>query len=321
MNTNTPWVARIVYGIGSIFFALVSTIIAWSSSADDITTLLMIPFGVVVWVIIFVTWGLRIVDENTFIVVERFGAYYYTRITPGIVILCLPGLIDRIAPEGGRGDFKYHRINLYADEPDNLIDFIDGSAAIGAQIWYRVNPAPDLSSDEKDGPYRWVYRVENTPNRIEEILDGVLRPILQNESIDSAQKNLGNISITIRKDPEIKKSLDELGVVLDPVKGFLITDIELDEETINIRRQALEGLKEAQKTAAKGKGFADSIRAIMRASEEDGGQPISFKEAREIFERQTALQTVRETGANVTLVASDIKGVNILLGIGEKERR
>lgn len=319
MDTNKPWVARLAYSIGSALCVFFSVAIALVLKAEWTTVVSMIPFGLLLWAIIYFVWGLRIVTENTFLVIERFGAFYRTKDTYGITFLCLPGLIDRVAPDGGRGDFKYHRINLYADEPDNLIDFTDGSAAIEAQIWYKINHDPDLSEDDKDGPYRSVYRVENTPNRIEEILDGALRPILQKESVDSAQQNLGDISKQIRDNPEIKKSLDELGVVLDPVKGFLITDVELSADTIQIRQQKLVGLKEAEKTAAEGKGYADAIRAIQRAAQENDGERISFKEAQEIFERQTGLKTIKETGANVTLVASDIKGANLLLGIGDKQ--
>lgn len=295
-----------------------STLMSWAFGAQGQTVIWMIIFGAILWMIIYLAWGLRIVSENTYLVVERFGAYYYVKTTAGIVVMCLPGLIDRVAPYGGRGDFKYHRIDLYTDEPDNKIDFVDGSATIVAQIWFRVNPNQQLSpQDNKDGPYRFVYRVENTENRIEEILDGTLRPVLQTESIDSAQKNMGDISRTIREMPEVKASLDELGVELDPNKGFLITDIKLDDETIAIRRQTLEGIKEAEKTAAKGKGFVGSILAIMELAKESGND-ISFSEAREIFERQVALDTVRNTGANVTLVAPSINGVNMLLGIGEQ---
>src|SRR6185436_15645049 len=173
--------------------------------------------GVLLGFGIYFLWGYLIVPQNEFRVVERLGEYYETK-EAGLRLMCLPGLIDRIAPHDGKWDYKWHRIGLYKDEGD-LMDFTDGSAKASAQVWYRVNPV------QTDAAAHWTYAVDDSPNRIEELFDAVARPLLQKEIIDSAQKNLDKISQEVMKDSGLISALEDMGVEQDPQKGFLLTDI------------------------------------------------------------------------------------------------
>ena len=264
-----------------------------------------------VWTTIFLVWGFRIVPTVHYIVVERLGQYYYTK-ENGWALLVLPGIIDRIAPDGGRGDYKYKKVDLYTSggSKDN-IDFTDGSAPIKAEIWYRINP------DQKDSPALWTYVVKDSEARVREVIDSVARPKLQKISIDEAQQNLDSISEGVRNDPGVQRALKNVGAQLDPTRGFLITDVELPPGIVTMREELLVGTKEAGKQATQGLGYVRTILAIIEEAKKNS-QTIGLEQAISIYQTQRALETLGKTGANITLVGENVKGVLMTMGLGGK---
>ncbi|MFA6416304.1 MAG: SPFH domain-containing protein [Candidatus Paceibacterota bacterium] len=303
---NLNWITLVVNAIGLTVFNGVSYLITESVGLNS--PIMITAPATILWFAIYLKQGLMVVPENEFRVVERFGQYYRC-VGGGLRLLCLPGIIDGVAKNGGTGDHKWHRIDLYKDEKDNLIDFVDGSAAVKIQVWYRIMKSADAAA-------RSVYVVKDTENRIEEIVDGEVRPILQKLSLDEAGKTLDEIGKQVIG--EVKESLEEMGIELDTKKGVILTDIVLSDDVVKIRQEMLKGEREAQKQLALGGGYVGAILAIVRAAKADGHE-ISFEEATEIYQTQRGLETIATKPGDLNFVSSGMSGVLVSLGVGSKE--
>lgn len=274
--------------------------------------------GITIWACIYVAWGIQQVEENCYLVIERFGKYYRTAHS-GLRILCLPNIVDRVAPNGGEGDYKWREIEL--NNPKNKLDFKDASAPFVAVIWYRVKKT-------FDGPERFTYEVKDTEARIKSTIDGSLRFLLQQYTIDGACEKLTDISLRVRQDSEIQNALDGLGIELDPDKGVIITDIVLPQSLIDVREETLRGEREAAKQKEQGAGYARAIMAIKEtmakgAKDKDGNivvkpKLISQEEARKIYETQRGLEVLAKKTGDIHFVSPDVNGMLLSLGVGDK---
>lgn len=272
--------------------------------------------GPLIWLSFYLSQGLTLVPQNSFLVIERLEQYYRTA-NEGVIVLLFPNWIDRIAPNGGQGDYKSHKVDYQTDAQNGgVVNFRDDSAKVIAEIWYSIkkDAVRSLGSSQDNAPYRWVYAVRDSGQRIVDIIVNAARPLLQTHTIDEAQINLRDIEKEVTESPGVLASLDAIGVQLDPNRGFLIKNIELPPETVRARRLALEGHKEAERQIAVGEGYANSILAIVRLAKAQG-EEISFDQARAIYEYQRGLEQLGKTGANISFVNPDIRGVMIALGM------
>lgn len=292
--------------LGSIVLSSFAVIIARQLNTPPPGIWLFALSGVVLWATIYVYYGFTLVPQNQYLVIERLRKYYRTART-GWTVLCFPGIIDSIAPNNGQFDFLYHDIDLYDNGRE--INFLDGSAPIRAKGYYKVDDR------DHEAPSKFSYIFAESKKRISEILLGVARPMLQVFSIDEAQKNLNEINRMIREVTE--KTLGEIGIVLHPERGFIIDDIILPEETRRARHLLLESEKKALSQKRLGLGYAQAITTIMKEAE-NIGSPITFEVAREIYETQRSFDTIAGTGANVTLVASNVRGLLKTLNLGKQ---
>lgn len=259
--------------------------------------------GAMLWGFTYLAIGLTIVPQQEVWIIERLGRFCRV-LRPGVSFLCLPGIIDKIRT---KESMKLRRIDLYEDEAGNEMDFEDGSAPIKAQVWFNIGV-------EDDDIKNFVYEVTNPKMWIEERFDDYIRPLLQDLTIDEAQKQKNQIATEASN--ALRDSVKKVtGAVLDKSKGLLITDILLSKETKEARAKRLEGQTEAERSAKVGKGYIDAIMAIIKGAE-DAGTKLTFDQARELYEKQRGLETIGRTGANVTFVAPDIKGVLRTINIG-----
>lgn len=279
--------------------------------------------SVFLWSALYVIWGFRIRGEKTWQTIERFGTFYRI-IHDGPRLLCLPGLIDKVREEGV---LQYGEIPLYsdADEKDNELDFADASAPVNAKIWGRVGRHDEIK-DEKtlveinEDIYRWTYATEQgqQKKRVEEVMDDVTRPILQGLKLDDANKQKREVAKKIIDDEDgnLKKSLAQIGFYLNPHEGLVISDIAIPPSVKKLREQVLEGEKDAERAARRGEGYAMAIKKVIEIAKKDGGGDITWEQARKIYETQRGLETLKETGANITFISRDVKGVLANIGIG-----
>lgn len=271
------------------------------------------PFGVpfftvLVWTGVFIVWGWLKQEPQEWLVVERFGTYHAMK--RGGISFVVPLVNSPIA----KGSFKRFSLSLFVGES---IDFTDGSAPITATAWLQIGNLADLEAGnipavmEQVG--RFVYRYTDPLEHARVALESVLRPKLQTLSIDQAQKKGHEVTDSIQG--EVGLTLAEAGLYLRDTMPVMIDDVKLPPEIIAQRAKRLEGETSAQEAAAAAKGPINAIRAIQKGSVETGGKEITFEEAREIYFREKTLSTLGETGANISMVASDMGGVTKMMDV------
>lgn len=271
------------------------------------------PFGVpfftvLVWTGVFIVWGWLKQEPQEWLVVERFGTYHSMK--RGGVSFVFPLVNTPVA----KGTFKMFSLDLFVGES---IDFTDGSAPITATAWLQIGNPADLEAGnisavmEQVG--RFVYRYTDPLEHARVALESELRPKLQALSIDQAQKKGHKATDSIRA--EVGQTLAEAGLYLRHKLPVMVDDVKLPPEIILQRAKRLEGETSAQEAAAAAKGPISAIRAIQEGSKNDAGVTITLEEAREIYFREKTLNTLSETGANISMVASDMAGVTKMMDV------
>jgi hypothetical protein len=259
----------------------------------------------ILFLAVYIALGIRVVPEAEAWVVERFGQRH--RICQkGLHLLCLPGLVDRVRQ---KVSLKLERTDLYKDETGNEIDFACGtSAPVKAQAWHKVG-------DSDEDIYKSVYEIDDPINFIEEVFDHFARPELEAKTLEEAQTKKFLKQLAKEAISELRDIIhDASGIWIDLKEGFLLTDIVIPAEYKAQRIKEIEGQKDAERATKRGKGYADAIAAIMKAAKESAS-PINFQEARDIFEKQRALETLEARQGNMNFVSPDIKGVMMSMGI------
>lgn len=292
------------------FPALVAVLIGW-----PLGSLINAPAGVAfflvcIWTGLLIVWGLKIVREQEFFVIERFGRFFSVKVR-GVRFLLMPGVIDHIRLHK---TFTAQEVDLYADDEGNELDFTDGSAPINASAWYHIANPTDVRKGNWDAVKEQVrcftYTVGDREKRIAQLFEGALRPLMQAMSIDQAQKS----SDKAAQDAADKagRGLKLIGVYPREEEAIIVHDVEIPNLIQEIRTRRLEGEANAQQATKEALGYAQSIKAIMVELSVDS------VEATRIYENQRALGAIQHTGANVTLVAPGITGVIGTLDMGKK---
>lgn len=302
---------------GSILFGLLGSTLGYFLEARDVSDILLnFTSGAIVWIAIVVAIGVRIVPQAEVWGVERLGQYH-RMLRSGIRILLFPNLVDQIK-ESNKASLKDERLDLYKDEVNNKFDFTNGSAAVKVQVWHRLAQRDENGGDTtEENLQKWLYAKTNPTGWIEEQLDDFIRPQLQECSIDEAQIKKQSVAQMAKEEARSVNGINITGSVGREIGRLLITDIVLPQDVIDARTETLKGQREAQKTQAIGKGYVGAILAIMKDAAE-AGNPITWEQALEVFDKQRALETIGRTGANITLVGQDVGGILKTLEVGNK---
>ncbi len=265
----------------------------------------LIITGILVWLTIFVVWNIVIPAGQEYLVIERLGKFYGIKHS-GIGFLCFRGIIDKVRDSG---NLKVRELKMYADEKDDFaIDFKDGSAPIDASIWHRIGKENSSWDEINRAIIAHVYAYKNPEGRVEEIVDGHTRPLLQSFSIDDAQEAKDSIAEKILGSEDVKRAMRKTGHFFVENKGLIISDIILPEEIRNLRRQVLEGKKDAERDIKKGAGYALAIKEVINKL------GTSTERGIDIYQTQRGFETIETTGSNVTFVAPDMKGLLVTVG-------
>lgn len=308
------WITAVVFFGGTIIALATGAYLSHIITTENLGWTPAIS-AALTWVAIYCFLGFKIVDNQDYAVIERFGEFNRI-IHSGPRILCFPGLIDKIAAQGS---LRYQEMPLFKDEPGYKVDFKDGSTAIEMRAFYRIGPYEEDDAEQTDEAiYRFTYSMEGeseVKERIEEVLESSVIPRLQQLSIGDALVQKDTVAGEVVRDLQVIEALKAVGVELSPLKGLIIPDIALPEEILKQRMKKLEGEAEADKQSAQGHGYARTIKAVM----DDLG--ISFDEARSVYENQRGLETLAAVQANVSFVAPNIKGVQQTMGIGDAAPR
>ena len=265
-------------------------------------------FGLgLIWMAVVISSGIMVLGQMEFAVMEVLGQFRK---------VWFKGLHFRVIGVEQvrmRGDFLAKRLELYADEAAPEMDFTDASSPIDASMWYRIGePGPITYARYKqlaDDVQKWVYAYKNPEERIYNLVDAELRPLLQSKSIDEASIDRNGIAKRVTE--EILPQLREMGIYLpSEEKRLVIEDIDLPDAVIQLRELKLKGEKLAAETEAESVGYWKAIKEI---ADKLG---VSTTEATRIYETQRGLNTLPEIKANVSLVSRDIGGVLGTINLG-----
>ncbi len=250
------------------------------------------------WVGIYLMYGIKFLEQRDFIVIERFGRFYRVALR-GVRLLCFPGLIDKIVK---KGTLEYLQLNLYEDAEGQEVDFKDGTAAIEGHAFYRIISG-GTDTDTTAHILRFTYEIVDPLGRLRNLLDNLIRGRLQAMTIDQASKQKDGMWDNIKSEGEISQ-LKQIGLELDDSRGIIITDIKLPEAIVKFRQQKLQGKADAERSTARGRGYSDSIRILQNKL------GISAQEAIALYNTQTGMELLREVKpGGMTFVAPGMQGV------------
>lgn len=308
------WVTPCVFFLGIFIAAKMGAVVATSTPNGLGIGHTPVFTAIVLWISLYAYWGFRIIPNKGYLVIERFGEF--NRIVhTGPRILCFPGLIDKII---ATGTLRNQELELFKDEtPVYRVDFTDGSAPVECKVWFRIGGNAEKISEIDENIYKFTYSLKDEKSvreRIEDVLESIFVPRLQELSIQEALTKKDVIADDSSKEPSVKDSLSAVGIFLCTPKGFVITDIILSEDIVKLRQEKLKGGAEADKQTAQGLGYARTINAIIK---ELG---VTAKEAREIYETQRGLETIEKLRANVQFIAPSIKDIQKTIGVNQGQR-
>ncbi|MDB5245018.1 MAG: hypothetical protein JWN90_123, partial [Parcubacteria group bacterium] len=290
------------WGVPGLVLSVIGAVIG-SQFGLGIGTAIML---LLIWSAGFWAAGFMVVTEAWFVVIERFGQFHSVK---------FPGWRWK------NPFFDYERLRdcmsarpfeLYkAGDKKAVIDFLDASAPITALSWYSIGNPVDVANKDWDlvTPQiaLWTYRYIDPRKRAASIFDGSLRPKLQALTIDQAQ--VGGDAAAEAAVAEARPSLAGFGAYPTMSgKALIIDDINLPPEVVAQRQRKLAGEKAADEETAKFQGPARAANAIVTAAKALG-HTVTYKEAMAQVLQQMAFDTLRNTGANVTLVGQDLPGV------------
>jgi len=291
----------LVFCLGLVLFSALGFFGVTKIAKSIDPSVIPMPYAIgmaLLWVGIYLMFGIKFLEQRNFIVVERFGRFCHVKLR-GIRILCFPGLIDKIVQEG---TLEYQQLNLYENAAGQEVDFTDGTAAIEGHAFYRIRPGE--ITDIVKNILRFTYEIVNPLGRLRNLLDNLVRGKLQKLTIDKASKEKDGMWEKIKKEAvDDISQLEQIGLDLDDKRGIIITDIKLPEKIVQFREQKLQGKADAERATARGRGYSDSITILQ---EKLG---ISAEEAVALFNTQTGIEMLRETKPSMNLVAPGMRGV------------
>jgi len=285
------------------------------------TKILGFVVGMLLWLLLQASFGYRVLSAKQYMVVERLGRFQKVYLA-GPHVLLWPGFIDKI--KNGIGSLQAQERFLYSEYDEQkklpMIDFQDGSAHITVVVRFTVGERKfiDNIGDEEarrnlvSDILRFTYVDSKPEDRILDIFDAALRPLLEETTLDKAQKERDSLSksaaeraqnlLTSIEEGSARSAMIDIGAHVTADKGLLITDFNVPQEIQKERRQRLEGV-------TRGESYALGIEAVQK------GLGVTPEEAREIFETQRGLETMEKTGGNVTIFGPTVSEiVKSLLG-------
>lgn len=273
-----------------------------------------------IWLVAYVAAGLKFVPQNNFWVIERFDQFVGVR-NQGATLLCLPNIIDKLKmpPERARHSYAEQELNLFeGSDKEQEIDFKDGSAPIEASIWFRIA-----------NPSLFAYAAINPIERLEQLVDDYLRPLLQKLKIDEANTSMKTIVAGFQRhikadgspddtqeETDFYAELSAIGIELRAKKPLVVGDIRLPDSIKKLRDKVLEADKTRQAAALTGQGYAEAINAIREKSrpvDADGkpnGDPtISFPDARDIYMTLQGMEIFKNLppGSSINLIGGTVE--------------
>ena len=280
----------------------------------------------IAWVGLLTASSIRFVRKKTCLVVERFG--YLSGVKFAGPCLMIPWIDTEVSEI----DFLQKSVALF---PDKQIDFIGGSSAVSASAWYQVGDPDDIRTGNhenlREQVIRYVYTIRDDERaaRIAEIFEGSFRPYLETRTIEEVQAEaedlarkavFGEASSSFTREGAIV-ALKEIGVYPFPGKCIILSDIILSPEIVAFRQQEAKGDADAKQQVAQARGLWQPLVEMKKGLENAGPGAVQMTDEAlaRFYLAQKGFETMKSTGANVTLVASGIDSARALITVGSNQ--
>jgi regulator of protease activity HflC (stomatin/prohibitin superfamily) len=199
---------------------------------------------IVVLVILILLFGIRIVGQNTVLVIEFLGKY--RRIMSAGLNYKIP-LFERVAENVSLRQQNFAIKGLYPSNDKVIID-------VSTNLIYAVDSA-------LDGVKKYVYSLTNRSQSIGAVVENSLRTYIAKETHEGILEKKEELAAHIRGDME--KQFSEWGMI---IYSFQITGVSFPETITQAMSEVV--ASEQLKKAAMNKGEATKIQAVKEAEGE-----------------------------------------------------
>jgi regulator of protease activity HflC (stomatin/prohibitin superfamily) len=284
----------------------------------------------IAWTGLFVASSVRFVRKKTCLVVERFGYLWDVKFAgPRLMI---PWIDTVVSPDDI--DFLQKSVKLFAGKQ---IDFRGGTAAVDTSAWYQIGDPGAISAGDMDAlreqVVKYVYTIRDAEKsaRIAEIFEGSFRPYLEIRTIEEVQAEAEDIAkkavfgevdasgVVVREGAIV--ALEEIGVYPFPGKCIILSDIILSPEIVGFRQQQAKGEADAKQQVAQARALWQPLTEMKKglAQAGPGAMQMSDEALAQFYLAQKGFETLQNTGANVTLVASGVDSARALITVGANQ--
>lgn len=207
-------------------------------------TVLIWTIMVVVFVIIVLFSNIRIVSQNTVLVVEFFGKF--RRIMVAGFNFKIP-LLEKIVEQVTLRQQNFAIEGKYPSKDKVIVD-------IATNLIYTVNPITE-------GIKRYAYVLQNRSQSIGAIIENSLRTYIAKETHEGILEKKEELAMHIRAD--LEKQFEEWGMLIN---SFQITNVSFPATITNAMSEVV--ASQQLRKAAENKGEAIKIQAIKEAEAE-----------------------------------------------------
>lgn len=251
--------------------------------------------------VLFVAYGLKVVQQAEVMVIERLGKYART-LQPGINFI-MP-LVDRprritwrVAVSSVKGTTVMRETNsTRVDLREQVFDFPKQSVITADNVVIEIN---GLLYYQITDPKRAVYEVANLPNAIEKLAQTTLRNIIGDLGLDQTLTSRDDINLKMRA--VLDEATDKWGVKVNRVE---VQDIDPPVTVREAMEMQMKAERERRATILEAEGFKTS--KILRA-EGERDAAIAMGEG----DRQSNILRAEGESQSLRLVAESLLDQNL----------
>lgn len=247
----------------------------------------------------------RIVKENDYCVIERFGKFHDVWLS-GLHFL-IPG-IDTVRVSG---DLKADAPQLWPDTATKLNFACGSDAHVHAEFNYTISKAGMTKEGVKMAVKKFTYFHDTPRERLAEVVAAYARPVLQSLTLEQANTEGADSSKIIT--PNVRRELEDYGVYPRD-NAIIITSIDIPPDIQALKDIKAKSAQEAARTGTETDAHVSAIRALMKLD-----PSMTYEKALKQYNAFLAAKVATDSGAKFTFVASNLKSAIAMINPGGKD--
>jgi regulator of protease activity HflC (stomatin/prohibitin superfamily) len=257
---------------------------------------------IVTLVLILIIPNIRIVNQNTVLVIEFLGKY--RRVMHAGLNFKIP-ILESVREKVSLRQQNFAIEGKYPSKDKVIVD-------VNTNLIYRVNDTPE-------GIKKYTYALENRNASVGAIIENSLRTYIAKETHEGILEKKEELALHIRND--LEKQYDEWGMI---ISSFQITNVNFPQTITNAMSEVV--ASEQLRKAAENKGEAVKIQAIKEAEGERErkrlqGEGIALEREAIAFGLQKSVEIVQKatggTSQEILSILTLTQYLDTLKGIGQ----